>query len=91
MTQARLALTVIFGLLFLWSLWYWWRVRAGSADVFYARNNVLLSVAFLLTLVPPLIWPAESSMVLIVALLAIIPFTMVVVAYLRRPRTPGRS
>jgi hypothetical protein len=90
MTEARIAFTVLFGLLFLWSLWMWRRAQAGSSDLFYARNNALLSAAFLLTLVPTLIWPADSGMVLIVALLAIIPFAMVVVAYLRRRRMPRK-
>ena len=84
MTQARIAFTVLFGLLFVWSLWIWWRTQPGSPDLFRARNNVLLSAAFLLTLVPRLIWPADSGMVLVVGLLAVIPFTLFVVAHMRR-------
>ena len=90
MTQARIAFTVLFGLLFLWSLWMWRRAQPGSADLFYARNNALLSAAFLLTLVPTLIWPADSGMVLLLGSLAVIPFTMVVVAYLRRRQAPRK-
>jgi Ca2+/Na+ antiporter len=92
MTEARIAFTVVFGLLLVWSLWMWWRVQPGSSDAFYARNNVLLSAAFLLTLVPTLIWPADSGIVLVVGMLAVIPFTLVVVAYVRRRgslRKPG--
>jgi len=94
MTHARLVFTVVFALLLLWSLWMWWRARPDSPDVFYARNNLLLSVAFLLTLAPPLIWPADSGTVLFVASLAVIPFAMVVVAFVRRRpvrRKPGSS
>jgi hypothetical protein len=83
MTQARIAFSVIFGLLFLWSLWMWRRAQPGSPDVFRSRNNVLLNAAFLLTLAPRLIWPADSGMVLLAGLLAVIPFTIVVVARIR--------
>lgn len=83
MTQARIAFTVMFGLLFLWSLWMWWQAQPGSPDAFRGRNNVLLNAAFLLTLVPTLIWPVDSGMVLLAGLLAVIPFTIVVVARIR--------
>ncbi len=86
MTLARIAFTIVFGLLFLWSLWMWWRAQPGSSDLFHARNNLLLSAAFLLTLVPTLIWPADSPMVLVVGLLAVIPFTIMAVNYVRRRR-----
>jgi hypothetical protein len=84
MTQARMAFTILFGLLFVWSLWMWWRAQPGSPNAFSARNQVLLSSAFVLTLVPRLIWSADSGMVLFVGLLAVIPFAIFVVAYIRR-------
>ena len=84
MTRALIAFTVIFGVLFLWSLWAWRGARPASPQAFSARNNVLLSVAFLLTLAPRLMWPADSGLVLVVGSLAIVPFTLVVLALLRR-------
>jgi hypothetical protein len=91
MTQARIAFTVLFGLLFVWSLWMWWRAQPGSPDAFYARNNALLNAAFLLTLMPTLIWPPDSGMVLIAGLLAVILFAIMVVAHVRRRQALRRS
>jgi hypothetical protein len=86
MTEVRIAFTVIVAILFAWSIWAWRRAEPGSPSAFYLRVNTLLTMAFLLTLAPPLIWPADSGMVLLVALFALVPFTMVVVAFLRRRR-----
>ena len=90
-TNFHAGMAIVWGCHILFCLWVWYRAPPDSGDAIVMPLVLLVSVSFLVGLVPRLLWPDAVGVGIAGSVASVIALTVLVIREIRRRQAHRRS